>query len=313
MRDWQINAMKHLEENDAIAAADRERFQSSAEQSEIDCKPEPIALCEVLHRLLKDKRCEVVWNALERRSNPDAKTAQQIMLEAITEAIKKRTNEVNFVEQNLGDICLHRELILLKKIPNGNELDYNKNLEDMTVSLVIAISEILDEPVPSLTIAGKKEALEKIEKAIENLKLAINPIWDQSNFQRRRNSYPSEMHQFIDKSIHDWSWHIKSMRSTVEGDLECLAVAYSMSRFILNRPLEYLDALKADATAWASEAVEIPKPNDPNAKRLFFIRRLTAYFRDHYDSPLRACVLAISSVFFDCETLDESAISKLAP
>lgn len=73
------------------------------------------------------------------------------------------------------------------------------------------------------------------------------------------------------------------------------------------------DAIHEGALMLPGLKTEIKKPNDPNVKRLRFIRRLTEDLQRYFGKPHRAVVLALTSVFFDAEDLDEAAISKLAP
>ncbi|WP_159095062.1 hypothetical protein [Stenotrophomonas sp. ZAC14A_NAIMI4_1] len=73
------------------------------------------------------------------------------------------------------------------------------------------------------------------------------------------------------------------------------------------------DAIHQGALMLPELKTEIKKPNDPNVKRLRFIRRLTEDLHRYFGKPHRAIVLALTSVFFDATDLDEAAISKLAP
>lgn len=57
----------------------------------------------------------------------------------------------------------------------------------------------------------------------------------------------------------------------------------------------------------------IKMPNHPNAKRLYFIRTLTGYFLQHYGRPLRKECLMLTSVYFECDDIEESDLSRLAP
>jgi len=73
------------------------------------------------------------------------------------------------------------------------------------------------------------------------------------------------------------------------------------------------DAIHEGALMLPELKTEIKKPNDPNVKRLRFIRRLTTDLQRAFGTPHRAVVLALTSLFFDASDLDEAAISKLAP
>lgn len=65
--------------------------------------------------------------------------------------------------------------------------------------------------------------------------------------------------------------------------------------------------------SWANRTPLVPKPGHNNAERLYFIRSLTEQFVAAFGRPLRKETLAIASVYFNCDGLDEAAISKLAP
>jgi hypothetical protein len=64
---------------------------------------------------------------------------------------------------------------------------------------------------------------------------------------------------------------------------------------------------------WAEREPTVTKPEHENAERLYFIRSLTNDFMEGYGRPMRKETLALASVFFDCDGLDEAAISRLAP
>lgn len=74
-----------------------------------------------------------------------------------------------------------------------------------------------------------------------------------------------------------------------------------------------LEGLCGSLDKWADSDAIVTKPDHPNAKRLYFLRSLTSSFVEAYGRPMRKETLALASVFFDCEGLDEAAISRLAP
>lgn len=73
------------------------------------------------------------------------------------------------------------------------------------------------------------------------------------------------------------------------------------------------DAIKYGAELFSQQETIVKKPNDKNANRLYFIRKLNSSLCGEFDSPCRSAALAITSAFFDCSDLDEAALSKLAP
>jgi hypothetical protein len=74
-----------------------------------------------------------------------------------------------------------------------------------------------------------------------------------------------------------------------------------------------LDALQNGAERLGELQSHIKKPNDPNAARLSFMRRQTKELLNEFGQPYRTVVLALTSVFFEADDLDEAAVSKLAP
>lgn len=83
---------------------------------------------------------------------------------------------------------------------------------------------------------------------------------------------------------------------------------------LLMRRLDWLFEAIDEAAEWVADTETVlKKPNDPNAKRLYFLRQVTKGLVGEFGSPCRAAALALASVYFDCSDLDEAAISKLAP
>lgn len=74
-----------------------------------------------------------------------------------------------------------------------------------------------------------------------------------------------------------------------------------------------MEAVAKSVDEWLQAPVMLAKPNDPNAHRLYFLRRVTASFIKDYGRPLRAETLALASVFFDCSDIEEADLSRLAP
>jgi hypothetical protein len=72
-----------------------------------------------------------------------------------------------------------------------------------------------------------------------------------------------------------------------------------------------LDALEAAGTKWASTRPEVTaKGSDP--RRLYYIRELTRLFRQHFNTPLREQVAALTRCVYDCD-MDAATVAKLAP
>jgi hypothetical protein len=76
---------------------------------------------------------------------------------------------------------------------------------------------------------------------------------------------------------------------------------------------ELLGAIATGGGRWGSARRKLARPNEDNARRLYFLRMMTGFFRRNFDTPLRGSTLAVASVFFDTSDLDESQIAQLAP
>lgn len=95
-----------------------------------------------------------------------------------------------------------------------------------------------------------------------------------------------------------------------EVTLRCRFTVYHMLMFNLGA---LFDAIRCGADAFSRQEAIIKKPNDKNADRLHFIRKLNNSLCVEFGSPCRSAALVITSAFFDCSDLDEAALSKLAP
>jgi hypothetical protein len=61
------------------------------------------------------------------------------------------------------------------------------------------------------------------------------------------------------------------------------------------------------------EPVKLDKPNHPNAKRSYFIKKLTQLLRDKTGQPLREVVTITAATVFDNPSLTERQIIRIAP
>ena len=75
-----------------------------------------------------------------------------------------------------------------------------------------------------------------------------------------------------------------------------------------NALLAYANA----ADVWKRSRPEVARPNDEGARRLYFIRKMTNYFRKQYGTPLRESVAVLTSSIYKCD-MDAATVAKLAP
>ena len=60
-------------------------------------------------------------------------------------------------------------------------------------------------------------------------------------------------------------------------------------------------------------AIRLEKPHHPNARRSYFIKKLTQLIRERTGQPLRNIVTATTSVVFDDPTITERQVIRIAP
>lgn len=274
-------------------------------------------LRDVAQTLIRAPRIETVWQALERRSDPDAITRteqayRQGLESARTYAAGKQSEDVEFV-QTLSGWCVDNELRILRGDNVYADIDVGRHIYDMAYDLMGTVTEIRSQPVSMDTTSKRQEKLREVAGLVDRLKRATEPFYGSaSRYSNRGFSTSSAQSTQVVKMVNEWIWPSAAW-CHYEIDREGAAVAYQLARSLVRRPDSILDAVVADVAEWADEVPELARPNDPNAERLLFIRKLTTYFRRVYGTPLRGCVLAITEAFFNCETLDEAAIAKLAP
>jgi hypothetical protein len=73
-----------------------------------------------------------------------------------------------------------------------------------------------------------------------------------------------------------------------------------------------LEAVAAAADEWTCTKPGIVRPNNANAVRLYFMRTMTACFRESFDTPLRDAVAALTRSIYQCD-MDAATVAKLAP
>jgi hypothetical protein len=274
-------------------------------------------LREVVQALIRAPRIEVLWKAFERRSDPSAITRQEQSYRQGLESAKtyladKRSDSIKSI-QTLSSWCVENELRLLRGEDSYADDDVGRHIQDMAYDLIGAVTEIRSETVSPDTKSKRRQKLREVLGLVDRLKQAIEPLYGgASRYSNRGFSASSSQRAHAVKIVNEWIWPAAAW-CRYEVDREAVAVAYQLVRSLVRRPNSMLDTIVEDVAEWADEVPELARPNDPNAERLLFIRKLTAYFRGVYGLPLRGCVLAITEAFFNCETLDAAAIAKLAP
>jgi hypothetical protein len=106
--------------------------------------------------------------------------------------------------------------------------------------------------------------------------------------------------------------NLSAKKSSDEKSFDEQLVKEGAAFSILMAP-DVLDAWEKGAIAWSKSTPAIYRPNAAGVDRAYFVRKITDHFLSMYRTPFREHTLALTSVFFDCSTLDASAIAKLAP
>lgn len=274
-------------------------------------------LRDVAQALIRAPRIETVWQALERRINPDAITrSEQAYRQGLESAKAHLASEKDYgIEpaQTLSRICLENELRIMRGENVYVDDDVGRHIYDMAYHLIGTVTQIRSEPVSMDTASRRREKLREVAGLVDRLQRAIEPFYGSAaRYTSRGFGVSSAQSTHAVKMVNEWL-RLGAIWGHYEIDQEGIAVAYQIARSLVRNPDSILNAVVADVAEWADEVPELARPNDPNAERLLFIRKLTAYFKRVYGMPLRGCVLAITEAFFNCETLDEAAIAKLAP
>jgi hypothetical protein len=196
--------------------------------------------------------------------------------------------------------------------------------EDELLGLRTLIPRALQGPLPheKLTKARRLKIGDRIIVLAKELAALLYEIHGDNEHFRE---WPSEFQAHIDGIALEATLDFRDLAGVAKESEIARALeddngaAFHSTRFGIYHALmdclpEVLETI-ADAAKWWKEdgAQPLAKPNHKNAKRLYFIRALTAYFFRIYDRPQRELTLRLTSVYFDCGDLEEAALSNLAP
>jgi hypothetical protein len=73
-----------------------------------------------------------------------------------------------------------------------------------------------------------------------------------------------------------------------------------------------LSEIQRSAAAWAASVPPITQAASDNARQLYFLRRMTQFFRDRFGTPLREQVAVLTCCLFSCDVTKDD-VAKLAP
>ena len=91
-----------------------------------------------------------------------------------------------------------------------------------------------------------------------------------------------------------------------------------LSPKLLSEALSDIAKMESDddigtAGAKSSTSVKLDKPKHPNAKRSYFVRKLTQQLREQTGQPLRDIVTITTATVFDIPNLTERQVIRMAP
>lgn len=186
-----------------------------------------------------------------------------------------------------------------------------ESLEDWIFSAVRrALADL--EPFEKMTQKQREECAKKIVVHCEALRELLIP------FHSERYGLDWPFQPFFDGAALESALNYQARMGVDFADEDDKEDDLIQKRFAIYHAIKVdlglvFDAIHEGALMLPELRTEVKKPNDPNVKRLRFIRRMTEDLHRYFGKPHRAVVLALTSVFFDASDLDEAAISKLAP
>jgi hypothetical protein len=168
------------------------------------------------------------------------------------------------------------------------------------------------EPFEKMTRKQREESAKKIASHCEALRELLIPFWNE------RSGLDWPFQPYLDRAALESALNYQSRLDASFVDEDEREDDLIRKRFAIYHAIRIdlglvFDAIHCGAELLPELTTEIKRPNDPNVRRLRFIRRLTSDLQRDFGTPHRAVVLALASIFFDTSDLDEAAISKLAP
>lgn len=181
----------------------------------------------------------------------------------------------------------------------------NGTLEDVVVeaALFVRFPPTYSE---RLTQGERKKIANRIIKAARELGDAMMPLMGKDNIFQ-----PDFDALALDIAVEE-AEDLKEAGIVLDEDTfnRCRMAAY---RLMMDGIPELLASISGSAEHYAERKSILKQPNDANADRLYFIRKVTKFFGLAFNSPMRAATLALTSVYFDCGGLTEASLSVIAP
>ena len=169
----------------------------------------------------------------------------------------------------------------------------------------------LDPPLEQVIATGERR---KIADGIQKHAQALQALL--SKVQQKNGSPAFPFQPMLSRySVHWAAMDYLKWKSSSENDPG--EVVHRTRFAIYNSVTEGLDDLLqvlSDSAKWFGDNdAKISRPNNPNARQLYFIRALSEHMVAKFGAPNRRQVLELTQMHFDCPDIDEATISKLAP
>ncbi|MGV8955570.1 MAG: hypothetical protein ACOH2M_31040 [Cypionkella sp.] len=203
------------------------------------------------------------------------------------------------------------EILAKRKRPERKKWDRHTQIS-LNVWVFQKVRQCLADPdlAETMTAKERRDRAEAIKFHSESLWNLVAPFMRGSQQGFGWPFQPELDYLALDLSID----HIDSYQLPPEECEDAQRASRSAIYYVLmNRIEDVLSTLIACGERFQETDTVIKKPNDRNAKRLYFLRVLTSSLSAEFGSPCRGAALALASVYFDCSDLDEASISKLAP
>lgn len=237
-------------------------------------------MLEIARLVIFDKNCAVIWPALERRSEVAQST---------------------WIELNKG---------LPEYVRRG---DPHQIISLLTEVALAARGPSPDEVIPA---TARKLKGERIARLASELRREVTSIIPDGNCPRIFfNAYGDTADSVCDDVVETCKLLTERIENSAPPSEELEEVRFAGRNGFLygiSGDFPALVAIEQAAIAWSQSEPVIYRPNDANASRLYFIRRISNYFRVRYHTPLREATAALTRQIFSCE-IDVATITKLSP
>ena len=250
-----------------------------AEYSDVDffTRPDSEFDTKILRQILRDKDCAVVWITIDRRKG-------------------KPTERRNLLFRARG---WGEDLILL------NEAE---QLFDAILSAAVFVGE------KTIASAERRKIARNIRRHANALLAQL--IILQNHCVGGGRSFPAAFdvqQQLAAQILCDRVIAENIKYGNKEWESEKFVEAFKFgAACAMWSPNEMLAGLVVASDQWQSTRPPVAQTNSADAKRLYFLRKMTSYFCHAYGTPLRECVAALTRCIYQCD-MDSATVAKLAP